>query len=88
MENPSSDQLVLFIDQQNPKPPRMETELKDQIAEELKSWNPPARKKTLRRLSFSKPKARLLELNYPATGHKPIPESEESEPFLENYSSS
>lgn len=88
MENPSSDQLVLFIDQQNPKPPSMETKLKDQIAEEQKSWNPPARTKTLRRLSFSKPKARLLEFNYPATGHKPIPESEESEPFLENYSSS
>ncbi|XP_031279090.1 mechanosensitive ion channel protein 10-like [Pistacia vera] len=87
MEKPRSDHVVLFIDQQNPKPPATETELKDQIAAEQKSQNS-ARTKILRRLNFSKPKARLLEFNYPATGHKPIPESDEMESFLEKYSSS
>ncbi|KAH9686869.1 Mechanosensitive ion channel protein [Citrus sinensis] len=43
---------------------------------------PDTRKNALRRLSFSKPKSRLQERNYPLTAHnKTIPESYEIEPF-------
>ncbi|KAK7386815.1 hypothetical protein VNO78_27152 [Psophocarpus tetragonolobus] len=56
----SSDQVVLFLDQQNPKPPSMEGENQQ---EKPKSKHP-LKVKTLNRLSFSKPKSRILEYNY------------------------
>lgn len=95
MEKVRSDQVVLFIDQQNPKSPLVETELQQQRQNALKQESPsfsasqnPTRIKNLRRLSFSKPKARLLEFNAPTTGPKAIPESTEIEPFSENNDSS
>lgn len=77
-----SDQVVLILDQQNPRAPSisMAAELiKDQTPAEYdqKNQNPAtARTKTLRRLSFSKPKSRLAEFNHPPP-YMTIPESED-----------
>ncbi|XVF52120.1 hypothetical protein PTKIN_Ptkin04bG0239300 [Pterospermum kingtungense] len=73
MEKAKTDQVVLIMDQRNPITPSMETELKDQAAEGTK-LQVPTRAKTLHRLSFSKPKARFLEYNYPVNAHKPLPD--------------
>ncbi|XP_059444004.1 mechanosensitive ion channel protein 10-like [Corylus avellana] len=86
----NSDQVVLILDQQNPRAPSMAAELKDQTsADDQKVTQNPARTKTLRRLSFSKPKSRLAEFNHPPA-YKIIPESGDMrEPVLfeENPSS-
>ncbi|KAK4557172.1 hypothetical protein RGQ29_007087 [Quercus rubra] len=58
----SHDEVVLVLDQQNPRAPPMAAELnKDQFAPEEKTQN----QKSLRRLSFSKPKSRLAEFKNP-----------------------
>ena len=58
----SHDEVVLVLDQQNPRAPPMAAELnKDQFAPEEMTQN----QKSLRRLSFSKPKSRLAEFKNP-----------------------
>ncbi|XP_061356871.1 mechanosensitive ion channel protein 10-like [Gastrolobium bilobum] len=58
MENRrSSDHVVLFIDQHNTE--------NSQSSEPYEKPKHPLRVKTLKRLSFSKPKSRILEYNYP-----------------------
>lgn len=98
MEMARPDHVALYIDQQRPNNPSMQPEFNKEpnniLPLEKKSLSfsapdlhqiPATRRKTLRRLSFSKPKSRLLELNYPLTAHnKTIPESNEIEPFLDN----
>ncbi|KAL9447973.1 hypothetical protein AB3S75_015448 [Citrus x aurantiifolia] len=95
MEMSRPDHVVLCIDQQRPTNPSMQTELHKEpnniLPLEKKSLSfsapdlqqiPDTRKNALRRLSFSKPKSRLQERNYPLTAHnKTIPESYEIEPF-------
>ncbi|KAG2408978.1 Mechanosensitive ion channel protein [Vigna angularis] len=54
----SSDQVVLFIDQHNPKPSSMEAENHQEKPRH------PIKVKTLNRLNFSKPKSRIQEYNY------------------------
>ncbi|KAL9451082.1 hypothetical protein AB3S75_012767 [Citrus x aurantiifolia] len=95
MEMSRPDHVVLCIDQQRPTNPSMQTELNKEpnniLPLEKKSLSfsapdlrqiPDTRKNALRRLSFSKPKSRLQERNYPLTAHnKTIPESYEIEPF-------
>ncbi|QCD81847.1 mechanosensitive ion channel protein 10-like [Vigna unguiculata] len=53
-----SDQVVLFIDQHNPKPSSMEAENHQEKPRH------PIKVKTLNRLSFSKPKSRIQEFNH------------------------
>lgn len=53
-----SDQVVLFIDQHNPKPSSMEAENHQEKPRH------PIKVKTLNRLNFSKPKSRIQEYNY------------------------
>ena len=53
-----SDQVVLFLDQHNPKPPSIESENHQNKPKH------PLKVRTLNRLSFSKPKSRILEYNY------------------------
>ncbi|XVF42756.1 hypothetical protein PTKIN_Ptkin01aG0389800 [Pterospermum kingtungense] len=78
-QKPSSDQVVLFMDEPNLKqkepPSQVDTTLSDQISSQSR-----AKTKTLRRLNFSKPKARFAETNFPLTP-KPIPESQENQPL-------
>jgi len=85
MERAKPDQVVLILDQQNPRaPPSMAAEFKDQTSTDVqKTPQNPARTKTLRRLSFSKPKSRLAEFNHPPL-YKTIPESgaDINEPLL------
>ncbi|KAJ8754328.1 hypothetical protein K2173_002779 [Erythroxylum novogranatense] len=82
MERTRSD-IVLILDQGNTKTRSMDNiELKDQVAGEEKPRNPTARAQSLRRLSFSKPKARLIEYNY-TNAQKTIPESDDAETLLE-----
>jgi len=54
----SSDQVVVFIDQHNPKPSSMEAE------NHQEKLRPPLKVRTLNRLNFSKPKSRIQEYNY------------------------
>jgi len=54
----ASDQVVLFIDQHNPKPPSVEAENHQEKPRQ------PLKVRTLNRLSFSKPKSRIQEYNY------------------------
>lgn len=89
------DHVVLSVDQQNANNPSMQTELNREpnkilpLEKNSLSFSAPdlhqipaTRKQTLHRLSFSKPKSRLQERNYPLTAHnKTIPESYEIEPF-------
>ncbi|KAG8375196.1 hypothetical protein BUALT_Bualt10G0075200 [Buddleja alternifolia] len=63
MEKPNSDHVIMFMDDQN----HNTTETK-----------PPSRIQTLRRLSFSKPKARFVEFSQPIN-QKTISESNEHE---------
>ncbi|XP_027346895.1 mechanosensitive ion channel protein 10-like [Abrus precatorius] len=58
----SSEQVVVFLDQHNPKASSMDAE-NPQTNEKPK--HPPMRAQTLNCLSFSKPKSRILEYNYP-----------------------
>lgn len=83
MEAAKSD-VVLIMDQGNSKTPSMETELKDHIKREEKPQNTT---RNLRRLSFSKPKARFIEYNYPNYTSQKTPN--EMEPLFEKgyYSS-
>ncbi|KAL2333959.1 hypothetical protein Fmac_015172 [Flemingia macrophylla] len=53
-----SDQVVVILDQHNPKPSSLDAE---NLEEKPKH---PLRAQTLNRLSFSKPKSRILEYNY------------------------
>ncbi|KAH9686871.1 hypothetical protein KPL70_014548 [Citrus sinensis] len=102
MEMAGPDHVVLSVDQQNANNPSMQTELNREpnkilpLEKNSLSFSAPdlhqipaTRKQTLHRLSFSKPKSRLLELNYPLTAHnKTIPESNEIEPFLDDNNNS
>ncbi|EOY10330.1 Mechanosensitive channel of small conductance-like 10 isoform 2 [Theobroma cacao] len=77
-QKPNSDQLVLFMNEPNLKhkesPPQVvDNNLTDPVSQS------PAKAKTLRRLNFSKPKARFAENTYPLTP-KTIHESEENKP--------
>ncbi|KAK9214839.1 hypothetical protein WN944_006839 [Citrus x changshan-huyou] len=102
MEMAEPDHVVLSIDQQNANNPSMQTELNREpnkilpLEKNSLSFSAPdlhqipaTRKQTPHRLSFSKPKSRLLELKYPLTAHsKTIPESNEIEPFLDDNDNS
>ncbi|XP_042486447.1 mechanosensitive ion channel protein 10-like isoform X3 [Macadamia integrifolia] len=81
-EKPTTDQVVLHLEQPNPKPKLyFETE---QLTNNKDDKSPnPTRTHTLRRLNFSKPKSRFVEINYPPPS-KPIPESDSQEHFLPN----
>ncbi|KAK7360597.1 hypothetical protein VNO77_02604 [Canavalia gladiata] len=72
----SSAEVVVFFDQHNnPKPSSMDTEnLHSGEALEKPKQAHPSRVKTLNRLSFSKPKSRILEYNYPIRSKLAIPE--------------
>ncbi|XAR70720.1 hypothetical protein NMG60_11027681 [Bertholletia excelsa] len=79
MEKPNSDQVVVFIDQNNIKNDNTqpgESEAKTTTT----ATQHPTPVQTLRRLSFSKPKARNVEFNLP-THYRSIPESNELEPL-------
>ncbi|XP_022718669.1 mechanosensitive ion channel protein 10-like [Durio zibethinus] len=78
-QKPNSDQVVLFMDEPNLKhkesPPHVDTlNVTDPVPQA------PAKTKTLRRLNFSKPRARFAETTFPLTP-KTIPESEENQPL-------
>ncbi|KAK4252655.1 hypothetical protein QN277_014400 [Acacia crassicarpa] len=65
MDNkPKSDQVVLFIDHLNASPPSTETH-PNNINTTTNKPKLTSRVKTLNRLSFSKPKSRIQEHNYP-----------------------
>jgi hypothetical protein len=79
----NSDQVVLILDQQNPRAPSMAAELKDQTSpEDQKVTQNPARTKTLRRLSFSKPKSRLAEFDHPPAYKIILESGDMREPLL------
>ncbi|XP_052208866.1 mechanosensitive ion channel protein 10-like [Diospyros lotus] len=83
-QKPNSDQVVVFVDQPN----NIRTQ-QSHPAGEPKTTPPPqlpSRAQTLRRLSFSKPKARSVEFNLPPPPYRSIPESEELEPLKPNFS--
>ncbi|CAK9179401.1 unnamed protein product [Ilex paraguariensis] len=95
MSRSTSDQVVLQMDQHIHKNQTLETQPQNSIVgdqEKQYSTNKPptrAQQQTLRRLTFSKPKARFVEFNLPLH-HKPFPESTELEPPFEpngSYSS-
>ncbi|KAJ4829424.1 hypothetical protein Tsubulata_006619 [Turnera subulata] len=78
MDRAKPDHVVLNMDQESlNKFQSMEAAgVKDQITREEKSHHTATRAKSLRRLSFSKPKSRFLEYNYAAvTQNSTIPES-------------
>ncbi|KAF7829147.1 mechanosensitive ion channel protein 10-like [Senna tora] len=64
MEKTKSDQVVLFIDHLNSSPPSTEPH------HENDHTTPAVCMKTLNRLSFSKPKSRILEVEHPNYYHK------------------
>ncbi|XVE62379.1 hypothetical protein DITRI_Ditri06bG0113800 [Diplodiscus trichospermus] len=79
-QKPSSDQVVIFMDEPNnhkesPPQAQVDTNLTDHPVSQS-----PAKTKTLRRLNFSKPKARFAETTFPLTP-KTIAESEEKQPL-------
>nr|WGO49545.1 mechanosensitive ion channel protein A031112 [Torenia fournieri] len=84
MEKPSRDHVILFMDDPNLKTNQsQESHHKNNPpATEINSSRlPPKPPQTLRRLSFSKPKARFVEFSYPIN-QRTISESEElSEPL-------
>ncbi|XVF56685.1 hypothetical protein PTKIN_Ptkin06aG0140500 [Pterospermum kingtungense] len=88
-QKPSSDQVVLFMDEPNSKHKDSLPPL--QVDSNLTTDHPvsqsPSKTKTLRRLNFSKPRARFAETTYPLTP-KPIPESEENQPLYPHDDSS
>ena len=77
-QKPNSDQVVIFMDEPNLKdkesPPQLDNNLTDPVSQS------PAKTKTLRRLNFSKPRARFAETTFPLTP-KTIPESQENQPL-------
>lgn len=78
MEKANTEQVVLSVETQDPTKLKQSTETESNyptIGEEKVMRNP-TRIRTLRRLNFSKPKGRFVELNYPP---KPIPEYTEFE---------
>ncbi|KAM7262514.1 hypothetical protein ACFE04_000197 [Oxalis oulophora] len=89
MEKTRPEHVVLFVDQSNSNGPAMDTELNHlplPVTDNQKSPKP-SRSKTLTRLNFSKPKARLVEYKYPPPNTNPfktISESNNIEPFLES----
>ncbi|RZB60462.1 Mechanosensitive ion channel protein 10 isoform B [Glycine soja] len=70
----SSDQVVVFLDQHNPKPPSMESENHQDKPKH------PLKVRALNRLSFSKPKSRILEYNYNVPRNKVAEESDIIQP--------
>ncbi|KAL6985637.1 hypothetical protein U1Q18_019013, partial [Sarracenia purpurea var. burkii] len=89
----NSDQVVLFIDHQTIKTQPLEVESlpKNLTPDEARTATHQAPRRTqtlLRRLSFSKPKSRNVELHHPLLIRTPIFESEELEPLFPNYSTS
>ncbi|KAK2355290.1 mechanosensitive ion channel protein [Trifolium repens] len=76
----STDHVVLYLDQQNnPKPSTMETETHNNNTEpHQEKPKHPLRAKTLNRLSFSKPKSRILEYSHPHRNQLPIAEEEDT----------
>ncbi|OMO87894.1 Mechanosensitive ion channel MscS [Corchorus capsularis] len=66
----------------------MEVELKDQAAAAAAATQPkaqvPTRAKTLERLSFSKPKARFVEYNYPLNNNNTHKQAFPDEPLLDD----
>ncbi|XP_021282535.1 mechanosensitive ion channel protein 10-like [Herrania umbratica] len=78
-QKPNSDQVVLSMNEPNlehkESPPQaVDNNLTDPVSQS------PAKAKTLRRLNFSKPKARFAENTYPLTP-KTIHESEDNKPL-------
>nr|WGO49546.1 mechanosensitive ion channel protein A052810 [Torenia fournieri] len=75
MENISPDHVILFKEDQNLR--NHKSHPKNNTSNEIKSTSSPPKAQTLRRLSFSKPKARSVEHSHPITNQKVIFESEE-----------
>ncbi|GAU51275.1 hypothetical protein TSUD_187710 [Trifolium subterraneum] len=77
----SSDHVVLFIDQQiNPKPSTMEAETHNNNTQpHQEKPKHPLRAKTLNRLSFSKPKSRILEYSHPHRNQLPTTDEENTQ---------
>ncbi|XP_058086346.1 mechanosensitive ion channel protein 10-like [Magnolia sinica] len=73
-EKPVPDQVILVMDQTTPKPKQSTEYTLDPIDPTTTTTC------TLRRLNFSKPKARFVELNHPNPLKSTIPVSEELEP--------
>lgn len=82
MEKSRSSDHVIFIDKHNPKPSSMDTESAEANNEKPKQ---PLRVKTLNRLSFSKPKSRILEYNYPPLNNKLSTISQEGDTQSSSY---
>ncbi|KAI3468543.1 hypothetical protein Pfo_025206 [Paulownia fortunei] len=80
MEIPTSDHVIVFMDDQNPKNHSLETQPKNNLLADTKPPQPHSTVKTLRRLSFSKPKARFVEFSLPIN-QEFISESGELEPL-------
>ncbi|KAK8541860.1 hypothetical protein V6N13_137554 [Hibiscus sabdariffa] len=82
-QKPSSDQVVLFMDQPNLKPKDSSLQVDstnntDSVSQSQQQSS--AKTKTLHRLNFSKPRARFAETAYPLTP-KTIPESDQNQPL-------
>ncbi|TXG66512.1 hypothetical protein EZV62_007787 [Acer yangbiense] len=77
-QKPNTDQVVLSMDQLNPKH-KEPTPLTESHHDPI-SQSTPARTKTFRGISFSKPRARFAETNY-LHPPKTMPISEEHQPF-------
>ncbi|XP_043715412.1 mechanosensitive ion channel protein 10-like [Telopea speciosissima] len=85
-EKTTTDEVVLHLEQPNPKlKVSFETEpLNDTVTNKDERSPNPTRNRTLRRLNFSKPKSRFVEINYPPPASKSIPELDLQEPLLPN----
>lgn len=89
MEKPDSDHVVMFINEQNHMIPSQESHSQPNythtmvgVGNQTKPPSPiPTRVQTLRRLSFSKPKARAVEFNLPVYDHRALSQSSENEPL-------
>ncbi|KAG8472902.1 hypothetical protein CXB51_034776 [Gossypium anomalum] len=91
-QKPNSDQVVLFMDEPNSKHKESSPQAQAQadsnnITLPLSQQQTPAKTKTLRRLNFSKPRARFAETTFPLTP-KPIPESDENQPLYPHHDTS
>ncbi|KAH7832844.1 hypothetical protein Vadar_000548 [Vaccinium darrowii] len=87
MERANSDQVVVIIDQETTKnqSPDHQPHPKNPIHTTQSLHSTPTRPKTLRRLSFSKPKSRNVEFNHPPVSRIHGPEFEELQPLNESY---
>lgn len=88
METQTSDHVIVFMDEQkhsNGHSLESKPVAAPYTVAETKPPLPPARVQSLHRLSFSKPKSRLLEFTLPAN-QKIIAESHEFEPLKRNES--